>query len=198
VGAALMAIAIVISTFGCANGLVLAGARVCYAMARDGLFFRGAARLDRHRVPARALLLQGLWASFLILPRVRLRDAGGAPLVDAATGEAVYGNLYGNLLDYVVFAVLLFYVLTIAAVFVLRRARPHAARPYRAPGYPVLPALYLAAATLLIGVLFLYRTGTTLPGLVIVLTGLPVYLLWRRYGAAVADRDAGVDRSSAA
>jgi APA family basic amino acid/polyamine antiporter len=192
VGAALMAIAIVVSTFGCNNGLVLAGARVCYAMARDGLFFRSTALLDRHGVPARALVLQGLWASFLILPRVRLRDAAGAPRVDGATGEAVYGNLYGNLLDYVVFAVLLFYVLTIVAVFVLRRARPEVERPFRAPGYPLLPALYLAAASLLIVVLFLYRTGTTLPGLVIVLTGLPVYALWRRSGGGGrAARDEG-------
>jgi APA family basic amino acid/polyamine antiporter len=182
-GAAMMAVAIVVSTFGCNNGLVLAGARVSYAMARDGLFFRATGRLNRHHVPAIALALQGLWASFLVLPRVRLRDAAGAPAIDPSTGEPMYGNLYGNLLDYVVFAVLVFYVLTIVAIFVLRRRQPHADRPYRAFGYPLLPALYALAASGIVVVLFLYRTQTTWPGLVIVLTGLPVYYLWRRFGA---------------
>jgi len=128
----------------------------------------------------RALALQGIWASLLILPRVRLYDADGAVALDPATGGPAYGNLYSNLLDYVVFAVLLFYVLTIAAIFVLRRTRRHADRPYRAFGYPLLPALYILAASTLAAVLFLYRTETTLPGLLIVLTGLPVYALWRR------------------
>jgi APA family basic amino acid/polyamine antiporter len=182
VGAAMMAVAIVVSTFGCNNGLVLAGARVCYAMARDGLFFRSTGLLSRRGVPARALALQGIWASFLVLPRVRLYEPGGGLALDPVTGAALYGNLYSNLLDYVVFAVLLFYVLTIAALFVLRRTRRHADRPYRAFGYPVLPALYILAATTIVVVLFLYRTETTLPGLLIVLTGLPVYALWRRFG----------------
>jgi APA family basic amino acid/polyamine antiporter len=184
-GAAMMAVAIVISTFGCNNGLVLAGARVCYAMARDGLFFRAAGALGRFGVPARALALQGAWASFLVLPRVRRYDGDGAVLRDVATGQPIYGNLYGNLLDYVVFAVLVFYVLTIVAVFVLRRRRPQAERPYRAFGYPLLPALYVAAAMTIAVVLFLYRTETTLPGLLIVLSGLPVYAAWRRSRGAV-------------
>jgi APA family basic amino acid/polyamine antiporter len=183
-GAAMMAIAIVIPTFGCNNGLVLAGARISYAMARDGLFFRSTGALSRFGVPGRALALQALWASFLVLPRIRRYDGGGAVLRDAATGEPVYGNLYSNLLDYVVFAVLLFYVLTIAAIFVLRRTRPQADRPYRALGYPVLPALYIVGASTLVVVLFLYRTETTFPGLLIVLTGVPVYALWRRFGGA--------------
>jgi APA family basic amino acid/polyamine antiporter len=179
-GAAMMAVAIVVSTFGCNNGLVLAGARVSFAMARDGLFFRSTGLLNRSRVPARALLLQGTWASLLVLPRVRLYDASGAVAVDASSGEPLYGNLYGNLLDYVVFAVLLFYMLTIASLFVLRRRRPDVERPYRAPGYPFLPALYILGASTIAVVLFLYRTETTMPGLLIVLTGLPVYVLWRR------------------
>ena len=111
-GATLMALAIMVSTFGCANGLILAGARVYYAMARDGLFFRSIGRLNAKHVPAMGLVLQGIWAAFLILPRTRL--------VDSATGTVSYGNLYGVLLDYVVFAVLIFYVLTIGGIFVLR------------------------------------------------------------------------------
>jgi APA family basic amino acid/polyamine antiporter len=186
VGAAMMAVAIVISTFGCNNGLVLAGARVCYAMARDGLFFRSTGLLSERGVPSRALAIQGIWASFLVLPRVRLYREGGGVALDPVTGAPLYGNLYSNLLDYVVFAVLLFYVLTIAALFVMRRRRRHADRPYRAFGYPVVPALYVLAATTLVVVLFLYRTETTLPGLLIVLTGLPVYALWRRFGTVDA------------
>jgi APA family basic amino acid/polyamine antiporter len=177
-----MAAAIVVSTFGCNNGLVLAGARVSYAMARDGLFFRATGSLNRHRVPGRALAIQGLWASLLVLPRVRLREADGRLAIDPAGGEALYGNLYSNLLDYVVFAVLLFYVLTIASLFVLRRRQRDAERPYRALGYPWLPGLYILVAASIVVVLFLYRTGTTWPGLLIVLTGLPVYALWRRRG----------------
>ena len=175
----MMAVAIVISTFGCNNGLMLAGARVYYAMARDGLFFRSTGLLNERGVPARALALQGLWASFLVLPRIRLHDASGAIVRDAVTGAPRYGNLYSNLLEYVVFAVLVFYVVTIAAIFVLRRKRPHADRPYRALGYPILPGLYIAGASAIAVVLFLYRTETTLPGLLIVLSGLPVYALWR-------------------
>jgi APA family basic amino acid/polyamine antiporter len=180
-GAAIMAVAIMISTFGCNNGLVLAGARVYYAMARDGLFFRSTGRLNARHVPAAGLLLQGLWASLLVLPRTRLYGADGAPLLDA-TGAATYGNLYGNLLDYVVFAVLIFYVGTIAGIFVLRSKRPEVPRPYRAWGYPVVPGLYIAAATAILVVLLLYRTQTTWPGLVLVLTGIPVYLAWRYLG----------------
>ena len=118
----------------------------------------------------------------LILPRTRLRDAGGAVLRDAA-GLPQYGNLYSNLLDYVVFSVLIFYILTIAALFVLRIQHPQAPRPYRAFGYPVLPAVYILASAVIVLVLAAYRSQTTWPGLVIVLTGVPVYFLWRRFGS---------------
>jgi APA family basic amino acid/polyamine antiporter len=174
-GATMMAIAIIISTFGCNNGLILAGARVYYAMARDGLFFRPTGRLNRERVPAMGLVFQGVWASLLVLPRTRQ--------VDPVTHLTQYGNLYSNLLEYVIFSVLLFYLLTIAAIFVLRRTRPDAERPYRAFGYPLVPALYLVGAAVIVVVLLLYRTQTSWPGLVIVLTGIPVYFLWRRRGA---------------
>jgi len=180
-GAVIMAVAIVISTFGCNNGLILAGARVYWAMARDGLFFRSTGRLNRRHVPAVGLVLQCVWASLLVLPRTRLRDAAGNLLRDAA-GTPQYGNVYSNLLDYVVFSVLLFYILTIAAVFVLRRKRPDAERPYRAFGYPVVPALYIAVAALISAVLIVYKTQTTWPGLAIVLTGIPVYFAWRASG----------------
>jgi APA family basic amino acid/polyamine antiporter len=177
-GAVVMALAIIVSTFGCNNGLVLAGARVYYAMARDGLFFRSTARLNARHVPAVGLWLQCLWACALVLPRTRLREASGALLVDEH-GSARYGNLYSNLLDYVVFSVLVFYILTIAGLFALRRRAPQAERPFRAWGYPWVPALYLAAAGMIAAVLILYRTQTTWPGLLIVLTGVPVYFLWR-------------------
>ncbi|HEV2851853.1 MAG TPA: amino acid permease [Thermoanaerobaculia bacterium] len=173
-GAAIMAIAIIISTFGCNNGLILAGARVYYAMACDNLFFRRTGTLNEKRVPAFGLILQGIWASLLVLPRTRLIGDDGA---------VTYGNLYGDLLDYVVFAVLIFYILTIAGIFVLRRKRPEAERPYRAFGYPVVPALYILAATAIALVLLIYRTATSGRGLVIVLIGIPVYFLWRRPGS---------------
>jgi APA family basic amino acid/polyamine antiporter len=178
-GAAIMAVAIMISTFGCNNGLILAGARVVYAMARDGLFFRATGALNLKHVPAVGLVLQGIWASLLVLPRTRLRDASGQPLLDAVTGQERYGNLYSNLLDYVVFAALIFYVVSVAGIFRLRRTRPDADRPYRAFGYPVVPALYISAATVILLVLILYKTQTTWPGLLIVLTGVPVYLIRR-------------------
>jgi len=190
-GAIIMAVAIIISTFGCNNGLILAGARVYYAMARDGLFFKSTGKLNAARVPAFGLLLQCVWASLLVLPRTRLRDDAGAPVLDGS-GQATYGNLYGNLLDYVVFSVLLFYILTIAGVFVLRRKRPDAERPYRAFGYPVVPALYILGAAVIVVVLLLYRTQTTWPGLLIVLTGIPVYFLWRR-GAGARASEAQLD-----
>ena len=182
-GATLMALAIIVSTFGCNNGLVLAGARVYYAMAKDGLFFRATGRLNERRVPAVGLWLQCAWTCLLVLPRTRLRDAEGALLLDAA-GAPRYGNLYSNLLDYVVFSVLIFYVLTIAGLFRLRRTRPDAERPYRAFGYPVVPGLYIVLATVILVVLLLYRTSTTWPGLLLVLTGLPVYAFWRRRAPA--------------
>src|ERR1700674_1911333 len=177
-GATLMALAIMVSTFGCANGLILAGARVYYAMAQDGLFFRSIGRLNANHVPAMGLVLQGIWAAFLVLLRTRL--------VDSATGAVTYGNLYGVLLDYVVFAALMFYALTIGGVLVLRRRRPNAERPYRAWGYPVVPVLYIITATLIMLILILYQTQDTWPGLVIVILGVPVYLLWSRRSSASA------------
>ena len=179
-GATVMAIAIMISTFGCNNGLILAGARVYYAMARDNLFLKSAGSLNAKHVPAVGLILQGIWAAVLVLPRTRLRAPDGVPLLDPATGAEQYGNLYGNLLDYVVFAVLIFYVLTIGGLFILRRTRPDAGRPYRAFGYPWIPASYIAAATAIMVVLILYKTQTTWPGLLIVFSGIPFYLVWRR------------------
>jgi APA family basic amino acid/polyamine antiporter len=167
-GASLMAGGILISTFGCNNGLILAGARAYYAMARDGLFFKSVGELNAAKVPAAGLVLQGIWSVLLVLPRT----------FDPATGR--YGNLYGNLLDYVISAALIFYILTIAGVFRLRTKRPDAERPYRAFGYPVVPALYIVGAATVLLVLFVYRPATTWPGLVIVLLGLPVYLAWRR------------------
>jgi len=164
-GAGIMAVAIMISTFGCCNGLILAGARV---------YFRATARLNSKHVPAIALVLQGIWTALLVLPRTRN--------VDAATGAVTYGNLYSNLLDYIIFAALIFYVLTIAGVFVLRRTRPEAERPYRALGYPILPALYIVGATAIMLVLLAYRVQTTWPGLLIVISGVPIYFLWKFLG----------------
>jgi APA family basic amino acid/polyamine antiporter len=168
VGVVLMSAAIMVSTFGCDNGLILAGARASYAMARDGLFFRRAGRLNAARVPAWGLAAQGLWASALVLPRTY-------------DGQK-YGNLYGDLLDYVISAALLFYILTIAGLFRLRVTRPLAERPYRAFGYPVVPALYVVGAATILGVLFVYRPMTTWPGLAIVILGVPVYYAWRLRG----------------
>lgn len=185
-GAWIMAIAIMISTFGCNNGLILAGARVYYAMARDGLFFRGAGRLNRWRVPAAGLGFQCVWASLLVVVRTRLRDPAGAPMLDAKTGAPQYGNLYSNLLEYVVFAVLLFYILTIAGVFVLRRKRPDAERPYRTFGYPWVPLFYILGAGVILLALLAYRTQTTWPGLALVVAGVPVYWIWRRVGRPAA------------
>jgi APA family basic amino acid/polyamine antiporter len=167
-GATIMSVAIMISTFGCNNGLILAGARAYYAMARDGLFFTAAGRLNDAKVPAWGLVLQGVWAAVLVLPRT----------FDTTTGS--YGNLYGNLLDYVISAALIFYILTIAGIFRLRATRPDVPRPYKALGYPVIPALYIAGATAVLVVLFAYRPATTWPGLVIVLLGLPVYFAWKK------------------
>jgi APA family basic amino acid/polyamine antiporter len=169
-GAKIMAAAIVISTFGCNNGLILAGARVYYAMARDGLFFRSVARLNKAHGPSRGLVLQGAWAAVLVIARTRV--------IDPATGAVTYGNLYSDLLNYVVFSVLIFYVLTIFGLFVLRHKRPNAERPYRAFGYPAVPVFYIAAAMAIMLVLILYKTQATWPGLVIVLMGVPVYGIW--------------------
>ncbi len=178
-GGAVMAAAIVVSAFGCNNAMILAGARVYWAMARDGLFFRSVGTLNARSAPAMGLLLQCVWSCLLVLPRTRLYDGSGAPLLDPATGAGQYGNLYSALLDYVMFAVLLFYVLTIAGLFVLRKKRPEAERPYRAFGYPLLPGFYIAATSVIMAVLIVYKTQTTWPGLLIVLTGVPAYWLWR-------------------
>ena len=158
-GATIMAIAILISTFGCNNGLILAGARVYYAMARDGLFFRRVGTLNERRVPAAGLIVQSVWTALLCL-----------------TGS------YGQLLNYVIFAALVFYALTTIGLFILRAKRPDAERPYRALGYPALPAVYIALTTLVM-LLILMSPSTrqdAFLGLVLVLIGIPVYFLWRR------------------
>jgi basic amino acid/polyamine antiporter, APA family len=159
VGATLMAIAILVSTFGCNNGLILAGARVYYAMARDGLFFRKVGTLNGRRVPAAGLVVQAIWTGVLCL-----------------TGT------YGQLLNYVIFAALIFYALTTIGLFILRRTRADVPRPYRAIGYPILPALYIVLTTVVM-VLILASPTTrqdAILGLVLVLVGIPVFYLWRR------------------
>ena len=156
-GAALMAMAILVSTFGCNNGLILSGARVYYAMARDGLFFARAGVLSKNAVPSFALVAQAVWTGLLCL-----------------TGT------YSQLLDYVIFAALLFYALTTIGLFILRVKRPNEPRPYRAIGYPVLPALYILIALFIDIVLLRYKPQYTWPGLIIVLLGIPVYFLWSR------------------
>lgn len=167
-GSILMAGAIMISTFGCVNSLVLAGPRVYYAMAQNRMFLKAAARLNRAAVPATSLWIQGFWACLLVLPRT----------FDAASGK--YGNLYSNLLDYVISAALIFYILTIAAVFRLRRKRPEYCRPYRTPGYPIVPTVYISGASAILVALFTYRPASTWPGLLIVVAGVPVYWWMRR------------------
>jgi len=153
-----MAAAIMISTFGCVNGLILAGSRVYYAMANDGLFFKVCGKLDpKSQTPVVSIAVQCLWACGLTL-----------------TGR------YGDLLDYVIFAVLLFYVMTIWGIFVLRRKRPDMERPYKALGYPVLPALYIVFAGMIEILLLLYKPNYTWPGLIIVLLGIPVYFVWKK------------------
>jgi APA family basic amino acid/polyamine antiporter len=155
-GAGLMAVAILISTFGCANGLILAGARVYYAMAKDGLFFKATGTVDpKHHTPKNALIVQSIWTCILCL-----------------------SGTYNDLLNYVIFAVLIFYILTIAGLFVLRFKQPQAERPYRAVGYPVLPAIYIVMALFIDAVLLRYQPQFTWPGLIIVLLGVPVYFVW--------------------
>src|SRR5437660_7079762 len=163
-GGSLMAIAIMLSTFGCCNGLILAGARVYYAMAKDGLFFRRMASLHpTYKTPSVSLMVQMIWTCVL----------------------CVSGS-YGQLLDYIIFAALVFYILTIVGLFVLRRTRPHAERPYRAIGYPVLPAIYIVMALFIDVVLLRYKPQFTWPGLIIVLLGISVYCRWWRCsGSAV-------------
>ncbi|TLY26334.1 MAG: amino acid permease [Nitrospirae bacterium] len=156
-GGVLMAIAVMISTFGCNNGLILAGARIYYAMAKDRMFFASVGALNRHLAPSLALLMQGAWASVLCL-----------------------SGTYGQLLDFLIFSVLLFYILTIGGVFVLRRTRPEMARPYRTWGYPVLPALYIVMALFIEIQLLRYKPQYTWPGLLLVLLGIPVYWVWKK------------------
>lgn len=170
-GPALMAAAILVSSFGCVNGLILAGARAYYAMAKDRLFFARAGALNRFRVPGWSLLVQGVWSAALVLPRT----------YDPETRQ--YGNLYSNLLDYVISAALLFYILTIAGIFRLRRTRPEAPRPYQVWGYPWVPVLYLAGASTVLVILFAYRPSTTWPGLIIIAIGAPVYALLKSRAA---------------
>jgi APA family basic amino acid/polyamine antiporter len=158
-GAIIMAIAVMISTFGCNNGLILAGARVYYAMARDGLFFRNVGALNRHGVPGIALIIQGVWASLLCI-----------------------SGTYGQLLDFLIFTVMLFYMMTMIGVFVVRR-RPGAQMSYHAPGFPLLPIVYLILAGFIEIQLLRYKPEYTWPGLLVVLLGVPVYFLWKKYHA---------------
>jgi basic amino acid/polyamine antiporter, APA family len=162
--ALIMALLIMVSTFGCNNGLILAGARVYYAMAKDNLFFKGIGTLNRNSVPGRALLFQGVWSSLLCL-----------------------SGTYGDLLDYVMFVVILFYILTIAGIFVLRKKQPDTERPYKAFGYPWVPALYILIALAIAVDLFVVKPYTRY-GLLIVLSGFPVYYLWRSFGRPSSER----------
>ena len=167
--AVLVAIAVMISTFGCNNGLILAGARVYYAMAKDGLFFASVGSVNRHNTPAVALWVQCIWACVLCL-----------------------SGTYGQLLDFLVFAVVMFYILTIAGLFLLRFRRPEMERPYRVFGYPLLPAIYLLLASSIEVQLLRYKPQYTWPGLVLILSGLPVYWLWQKSPSARLRRRSGV------
>ena len=158
-GVPLMAIAIMVSTFGCVNGMVLLGARLYYAMAQDGLFFKQVGQLNRSGVPQAGLLCQAFWSILLI-----------------------FSGTYSELLDYVIFVALLFYFMTVLGLFVLRFRLPKAERPYRVPGYPILPALYMVLCFLVMVDLLIVRPEFTWPGLIIVLTGVPVYGVWRIIG----------------
>lgn len=155
--AVIMAVFIMISTFGCNHSLILSGARVYYAMARDGLFFRKVGEINKHGVPGFAITVQGIWAILLCL-----------------------SGTYSNLLDYVIFAVLIFFTLTILSIFVLRKKRPDLPRPYKAFGYPVVPAIYVLTTITIMVILLIYKPAYTFPGLIIVILGIPVYFLWRR------------------
>jgi APA family basic amino acid/polyamine antiporter len=155
--AVIMAIFIMISTFGCNNGLIMAGPRVYYAMAKDGLFFRKVGDINKNGVPGFALVVQGIWAILLCL-----------------------SGTYGNLLDYVIFAVLIFFTLTILAIFILRVKRPDIPRPYKAFGYPVIPSLYILTTVTIMVILLIYKPNYTFPGLGIVILGIPVFYIWRK------------------
>ena len=155
--AVIMAIFIMISTFGCNNGLIMAGPRVYYAMAKDGLFFKRVGEINKNGVPGFALVVQGIWAVLLCL-----------------------SGTYGNLLDYVIFAVLIFFTLTILAIFILRVKRPDIPRPYKAFGYPVIPSIYILTTVTIMVILLIYKPDYTFPGLGIVLLGIPVFYLWKK------------------
>ena len=174
-GAMFMAAAIMISTFGCDNGLILSGARVYFAMARDRLFFKKVGTINRNHVPATALVAQGIWTALLTLPRT--------VKTDGATHKIAYGNVYSQLLEYIVSADLLFYLLMVVALIILRRKAPAAERPYRTWGYPIVPIISILLAGLLILDLAWLAPTTSGIGILIVLTGVPVYFLWRRAAA---------------
>jgi APA family basic amino acid/polyamine antiporter len=171
-GTIIMAIAIMVSTFGCNNGLILAGARVYYAMARDNLFFRRVGLLNSRHVPALALVLQGVWAAFLTLPRT--------VTTNPQTGVVTYGNVYTQLLEYIISADMIFYALMVGAVIVMRRKAPEIERPYRTWGYPLVPVIYIALAVFIVIDLAYLALSTSGIGYLLVLTGIPVYLIWRR------------------
>lgn len=177
-GTTLMAIAIMISTFGCNNGLILAGARVYFAMSRDNLFFKRVGTLNERHVPAVALIAQGLWAAFLTLPRT--------VTTDSRTGAVTYGNVYTQLLEYIVSADLIFYMLMVGAVIVMRYKAPQLERPYRTFGYPLVPLIYIGLAAVFVLDLAYLAPSTSGIGYLIVLTGIPIYFVWRR-GAVVKD-----------
>ena len=175
-GTLAMAVAIMVSTFGCVNALIMTGARAYYAMACEGLFFSRAGRLNTARVPGWSLIAQGLWSVLLVLART----------YNPASGE--YGNLYSNLLEYIISAALLFYIMTVLGLFRLRVIQPDLERPYRAVGYPVVPALYVIGASAILLFLLVYRPATTWPGLFIVALGIPVYA-WLRAAKSPARND---------
>ncbi|MDT4896519.1 MAG: hypothetical protein QOH25_1596 [Acidobacteriota bacterium] len=174
-GMVIMAVAIMISTFGCNNGLILAGARIYYAMARDRLFFARVGTINRRHVPVAALVAQGIWASLLTLPRTV--TPGKTP------GEFTYGNVYSQLLDYIISADLIFYALMVGAVIVMRRKAPNVERPYRTFGYPVVPIIYITLALLLVLDLAYLTPATSGIGYLLVLSGIPVYFIWRNAAA---------------
>jgi basic amino acid/polyamine antiporter, APA family len=169
-GTRILALLLMVSTFGCNNGLILSGARVYYSMAKDRLFFRQAGQLNKHAVPSHGLWIQCIWASILCL-----------------------SGKYGDLLDYVIFTVLIFYILTVAGIFVLRRKRPQLPRPYRAFGYPVLPMLYILAAAVICISLLIYKPQFTFPGLGIVLLGIPLYFFIRKEQQADLREGSGIN-----
>jgi basic amino acid/polyamine antiporter, APA family len=179
-GTVVMAIAIMISTFGCNNGLILAGARVYYAMARDNLFFRSVGTVNARHVPAIALVAQGLWAAFLTIPRT--------VTTNPQTGVETYGNVYTQLLEYIVSADLIFYALMVGAVIIMRWKAPDLERPYRTFGYPIVPLVYIVLAVLFVLDLAYLAPSTSGIGYLIVFTGIPVYFVWhRRRGNAVGE-----------